>query len=273
MNAVFTPLGPCDRAALSSQDVSRNACYQAASEKRKSGKGERSCFVCDVADNTMLSELGIPERDSCDEQQSVHTYVRSTSADQETAARPLPLQSLTRSPPGLTDFPITVNSIGSAQHENGNCKPCAWFWKVNGCQNGQLCLHCHLCPRGEHKARRKARLSARCSARNSTIDGVAERTVVGTRYGCSGSSSLCGSDVAGSSSSDLDALNARVDGNSSRTSTVTSSALPLSLFTALGLPLSALTTHDTKMQVPSEHRTAGDTCRGGPQTLRILPLL
>mmetsp|Transcript_26873 Transcript_26873/g.62378 ORF Transcript_26873/g.62378 Transcript_26873/m.62378 type:complete len:377 (-) Transcript_26873:82-1212(-) len=46
-------------------------------------------------------------------------------------------------------------SIGSMLHGEGNCKPCAWFWKPQGCRNGKDCLHCHVCPCSEIKARKK----------------------------------------------------------------------------------------------------------------------
>jgi len=46
---------------------------------------------------------------------------------------------------------------GSALHGSGNCKPCAWFWKPSGCQRGQACMYCHLCPEGELKLRKKAK--------------------------------------------------------------------------------------------------------------------
>eukprot|EP00932_Pfiesteria_piscicida_P011509 SRR837773.22683.p1 GENE.SRR837773.22683~~SRR837773.22683.p1 ORF type:complete len:188 (-),score=23.17 SRR837773.22683:10-573(-) len=51
-------------------------------------------------------------------------------------------------------------SQGSALHFTGQCKPCAWFWKPRGCQNGQDCAHCHLCPEGELKERKKAKEAA-----------------------------------------------------------------------------------------------------------------
>lgn len=57
-------------------------------------------------------------------------------------------------PQGLTcvqDYP----SEGSALHGTGNCRPCAWFWKGSGCQNGKECKHCHLCDAGEIQRRRK----------------------------------------------------------------------------------------------------------------------
>mmetsp|Transcript_92764 Transcript_92764/g.200519 ORF Transcript_92764/g.200519 Transcript_92764/m.200519 type:complete len:293 (+) Transcript_92764:80-958(+) len=36
-------------------------------------------------------------------------------------------------------------SEGSTEHEAGNCRPCAWYWKENGCSNGAACSFCHLC--------------------------------------------------------------------------------------------------------------------------------
>ena len=48
-------------------------------------------------------------------------------------------------------------SVGSAMHELGTCKPCAWFWKTQGCKNGRDCLHCHLCSSTEVRHRKKQR--------------------------------------------------------------------------------------------------------------------
>lgn len=59
-------------------------------------------------------------------------------------------------PPGLLPPPNTP-SHGSALHALGTCKPCAWFWKPSGCENGQDCMHCHLCKHEELKARKKSR--------------------------------------------------------------------------------------------------------------------
>lgn len=39
-------------------------------------------------------------------------------------------------------------SVGAAGHAQGDCKPCAWFWRPGGCTRGEACQHCHLCPRG-----------------------------------------------------------------------------------------------------------------------------
>lgn len=48
-------------------------------------------------------------------------------------------------------------SDGSRAHGAGECRPCAWFWRPQGCLNGEECRHCHMCPQSAIKARRKAK--------------------------------------------------------------------------------------------------------------------
>eukprot|EP00418_Pyrodinium_bahamense_P068050 CAMPEP_0179078056 /NCGR_PEP_ID=MMETSP0796-20121207/34929_1 /TAXON_ID=73915 /ORGANISM="Pyrodinium bahamense, Strain pbaha01" /LENGTH=373 /DNA_ID=CAMNT_0020775347 /DNA_START=48 /DNA_END=1169 /DNA_ORIENTATION=- len=60
------------------------------------------------------------------------------------------------SPQSVRELP----SLGSAVHGSGECRPCAWFWKPQGCQNGKECRHCHLCPEGEIKARKKEKVES-----------------------------------------------------------------------------------------------------------------
>merc|ERR1712190_717101 len=48
-----------------------------------------------------------------------------------------------------------LRSVGSRFHASGACKPCSWFWRPGGCQNGSDCLHCYMCPEGEIKLRKK----------------------------------------------------------------------------------------------------------------------
>jgi len=62
-------------------------------------------------------------------------------------------------PPGLAQPKGPLASKGSASHGTGECRPCAWFYKPQGCQNAADCRHCHLCPEGEIKGRRKAKSS------------------------------------------------------------------------------------------------------------------
>eukprot|EP00441_Pelagodinium_beii_P033084 CAMPEP_0197638612 /NCGR_PEP_ID=MMETSP1338-20131121/13495_1 /TAXON_ID=43686 ORGANISM="Pelagodinium beii, Strain RCC1491" /NCGR_SAMPLE_ID=MMETSP1338 /ASSEMBLY_ACC=CAM_ASM_000754 /LENGTH=231 /DNA_ID=CAMNT_0043211219 /DNA_START=35 /DNA_END=730 /DNA_ORIENTATION=- len=51
--------------------------------------------------------------------------------------------------------PVPCESQGSSVHGTGECKPCAWFWKPQGCRNGKDCAHCHMCDKEELKNRKK----------------------------------------------------------------------------------------------------------------------
>lgn len=52
---------------------------------------------------------------------------------------------------GAPDLP----SLGSAFHSIGDCKPCAFVWRPEGCSTGMDCQFCHLCDKGEKKQRAK----------------------------------------------------------------------------------------------------------------------
>lgn len=45
-------------------------------------------------------------------------------------------------------------SVGSADHFRGKCRPCAFFHN-RGCESGKNCKFCHLCPAGEKKRRQR----------------------------------------------------------------------------------------------------------------------
>lgn len=66
-------------------------------------------------------------------------------------------------PPGLEDRvqkEIELRKLpsrGSKLHDQGACKPCAWFWKPSGCQTSFDCKYCHACPQGELKSRKKSK--------------------------------------------------------------------------------------------------------------------
>lgn len=77
-------------------------------------------------------------------------YDSSTNCPLES---PPPEEWEVASPPEEQD--LLLPSVGSADHGSGTCNPCAWYWKLDGCKNGQSCTRCHLCPKGELKARRK----------------------------------------------------------------------------------------------------------------------
>lgn len=57
----------------------------------------------------------------------------------------------------LAGMPEPVPSEGSRGHQMGNCRPCAFIWKDEGCANGTSCPFCHLCPPGERRIRKKER--------------------------------------------------------------------------------------------------------------------
>jgi len=52
----------------------------------------------------------------------------------------------------------TDASSGSKLHHLGGCKPCAWYWKPQGCLNGPECGYCHLCPSDAVKSRKRAKV-------------------------------------------------------------------------------------------------------------------
>jgi len=80
---------------------------------------------------------------------------RATSAASPALAA---AKSPSQFPPGLPP-PEGTPSHGSTLHRIGGCRPCAWFWKAEGCKSGLDCTHCHLCPEGEMKLRRKMKQS------------------------------------------------------------------------------------------------------------------
>jgi len=69
----------------------------------------------------------------------------------------LPEAAMTRTE--IPDVPSAMPSRGSALHSTGECQPCAWFWRPDGCHNGKECGRCHLCPEGEIKARKKKKIT------------------------------------------------------------------------------------------------------------------
>jgi len=57
------------------------------------------------------------------------------------------------------DASLRIQSVGSARHGEGRCKPCAFLYREGeGCANGAACLYCHLCPKGEIRRRKKEKL-------------------------------------------------------------------------------------------------------------------
>lgn len=75
-------------------------------------------------------------------------------------------------------------SAGSAAHYQGNCKPCAFFWKVVGCKYGKECQFCHLCDADERKRRNKEKRMAMFALQaGNQMCGVVPRNPRGGRVG------------------------------------------------------------------------------------------
>jgi len=99
-------------------------------------------------------------------------YPQGSGMDSLTSSCPMATMS---APPGLfspllSGFP----SRGSVLHDEGHCKPCAWFWKPGGCQNGRECLHCHLCPKDAKASRKKIKAALRRSVESHIKTDSAE---------------------------------------------------------------------------------------------------
>jgi hypothetical protein len=73
--------------------------------------------------------------------------------------RPLGSISAAGGLPVLLGAPAMPLSLGSSYHGTGLCKPCAFFWKPEGCGKGLSCQHCHLCPQGELQTRKGKKLA------------------------------------------------------------------------------------------------------------------
>mmetsp|Transcript_16033 Transcript_16033/g.36757 ORF Transcript_16033/g.36757 Transcript_16033/m.36757 type:complete len:882 (+) Transcript_16033:131-2776(+) len=79
-----------------------------------------------------------------------------------------------------TEGDVAHPSVGSALHATGECKPCAWFHKAQGCFRGKECGYCHYCPPGELKTQRKKKVAqmreyAAVAAAAAVANGQAER--------------------------------------------------------------------------------------------------
>jgi hypothetical protein len=96
-------------------------------------------------------------------------------------------------PPSAEGFRRPEASRGAALHGSGQCRPCGWFWKPEGCSHGADCGHCHMCLAGELKARKKAKAQVLRGARSdrrantTTVDeppaaGSTTGSVAGVRF-------------------------------------------------------------------------------------------
>merc|ERR1712008_214315 len=81
----------------------------------------------------------------------------STAAASTAPPAPAPAERALSAPAWKLDVRQPQVSKGAALHSTGDCMPCPWFWKPQGCLNAEECLRCHVCPEGELKSRRRAK--------------------------------------------------------------------------------------------------------------------
>lgn len=142
--AAWFPASPQD-GCLEPRYVELKACLVAGEQRESEASGHASGEAsCEAAGLALVAAAQAVEPRVPAEQQVRH---RVEVAEDRGAAPMAP-------PPGLLP-PPGVPSHGAVLHATGQCKPCAWFWKPEGCGNGRECLHCHLCRRGEPRARRR----------------------------------------------------------------------------------------------------------------------
>lgn len=55
---------------------------------------------------------------------------------------------------------VATLSAGSQGHNVGTCRPCAYYWKADGCNKGTACEFCHMCEQGMAKYRKKERIAS-----------------------------------------------------------------------------------------------------------------
>ena len=125
-----------------------------------SGRGWKNCHFCE-APRTWQSGATAS-------QTAAHSVV-SLGSPRQRGSPPLDLHEA-RCAADLGTAPESTfrrrptESIGSVLHFEGLCKPCAWYWKPQSCQNGRHCLHCHLCSADEPRRRRKQKKNLRRAA-------------------------------------------------------------------------------------------------------------
>eukprot|EP00930_Biecheleria_cincta_P036925 TRINITY_DN2530_c0_g2_i1.p1 TRINITY_DN2530_c0_g2~~TRINITY_DN2530_c0_g2_i1.p1 ORF type:complete len:557 (-),score=91.06 TRINITY_DN2530_c0_g2_i1:126-1742(-) len=78
-----------------------------------------------------------------------------STTDTRPLPSPTPAQSDSRAELGSIGCP----TIGSIDHSQGKCRPCAFFHS-KGCDSGVDCKFCHLCPPDEKKRRQRSKLEA-----------------------------------------------------------------------------------------------------------------
>lgn len=114
---------------------------------------------------TMTMQL--PVQQQVPMQMATRGYISAAAPVSQTAPQPATGSATAQPAQAATASSVVVPyeqrkstpSEGSTLHGTGTCRPCAWFWKTQGCANGAACRHCHMCPEGELKNRKKDKVA------------------------------------------------------------------------------------------------------------------
>lgn len=93
-----------------------------------------------------------------------HSRTESASSEQSTdegdddSARETPADSEESETEAVEKIPAP--SLGALGHEDGTCKPCAWYWRQKGCSKAEECDFCHLCDEFALKTRKHQKVRA-----------------------------------------------------------------------------------------------------------------
>eukprot|EP00928_Gymnodinium_smaydae_P020048 TRINITY_DN17739_c0_g1_i1.p1 TRINITY_DN17739_c0_g1~~TRINITY_DN17739_c0_g1_i1.p1 ORF type:complete len:574 (+),score=102.56 TRINITY_DN17739_c0_g1_i1:304-2025(+) len=149
------------------------------------GKDCRHCHLCPEGElkTRKKDKVVTLRRAHTAKELSTHSAIRAEDLSPMAALSPMsPLTSLSMESFHMGEVfvpspPVFLPSVGSSLHGTGLCRPCAWFWKEQGCANGQTCFHCHLCPEGEIAHRKKMKLAVmRTAERSIKAAGVAKES-------------------------------------------------------------------------------------------------
>lgn len=139
--------GSAHQAAATMQE----ACWQGLQGEVQLSQGVQQHFQ-QGSDGSVLWPIFVMQAPAPQVQQPAR--LPSPPEKQQPAAQPARQQ-----PASSHVVPLEVrgpeSSAGSALHGTGDCRPCAWFWRPQGCANGRDCQHCHLCPMNEAKERKR----------------------------------------------------------------------------------------------------------------------
>jgi len=56
-----------------------------------------------------------------------------------------------------------LRTQGSALHQKGKCKPCAFAFREEGCRNGADCPFCHMCTKGDKQRRKQEQIALKAA--------------------------------------------------------------------------------------------------------------